>query len=65
MEYQLYRYGKNTMTGGRIKRIKNNLEDKVFCLSYGDGVSNVNIKKLINFHMLQKNGYINCGKSKE
>ena len=47
--------GKNTMTGGRIKRIKKNLgRDKVFCLSYGDGVSNVNIKKLINFHILSQ-----------
>ena len=46
--------GKNTMTGGRVKRIKNLGRDKVFCLSYGDGVSNVNIKKLINFHILSQ-----------
>jgi glucose-1-phosphate cytidylyltransferase len=44
--------GLNTMTGGRIKRIKTTLkkDDKTFCLSYGDGLSDVNIKKLIQFH---------------
>ena len=41
--------GLDTMTGGRIKRIEN-LIDVTFCLSYGDGVSNVNIKDLISFH---------------
>ena len=44
--------GLHTMTGGRIKRIKKYLkEDKNFCLSYGDGLSDVNIHKLINFHL--------------
>ena len=44
--------GLNTMTGGRIKRIKKFIgDDKIFSLSYGDGVSNVNIKKLIKFHI--------------
>ncbi|MDC0532542.1 sugar phosphate nucleotidyltransferase [Candidatus Pelagibacter ubique] len=44
--------GLNTMTGGRIKRIKKYIgDDKIFSLSYGDGVSNVNIKKLIKFHI--------------
>ena len=43
--------GKNTMTGGRIKRIKKYLkDDKNFCLSYGDGLCDVNIDKLIEFH---------------
>jgi len=43
--------GLNTMTGGRIKRIKKFLkDDKIFCLSYGDGLSDVNILKLINYH---------------
>ena len=41
--------GLDTMTGGRIKRI-DNLIDDTFCLTYGDGVSNVNIKDLISFH---------------
>ena len=44
--------GLHTMTGGRIKRIKQFIEkDKNFCLSYGDGLSNVNIKKLVKFHI--------------
>tara|TARA_B100001121_G_C18673643_1_gene615176 strand:+ start:566 stop:1276 length:711 start_codon:yes stop_codon:yes gene_type:complete len=43
--------GLKTMTGGRIKKIKKFLnKDKLFCLSYGDGLSNINIKNLINFH---------------
>ena len=41
--------GLDTMTGGRIKRIKNKIND-TFCLTYGDGLSNVNIKNLIEFH---------------
>ena len=44
--------GDNTMTGGRIKRIRNYLDDNDndFCLTYGDGVSNIDITKLIKFH---------------
>jgi glucose-1-phosphate cytidylyltransferase len=43
--------GENTMTGGRIKRIAPYLEDdEYFCLTYGDGVSDVNISALIDFH---------------
>lgn len=46
--------GLNTMTGGRIARIKDYLnDDENFCMTYGDGLSDVNIKKLINFHMAQ------------
>ena len=41
--------GLDTMTGGRIKRIENQIDD-TFCLTYGDGVSDVNIEKLISFH---------------
>ena len=41
--------GLDTMTGGRIKRIEKLLDD-TFCLTYGDGLSNVNIKNLISFH---------------
>ena len=41
--------GIKTLTGGRIKRVKNFLSEN-FCLTYGDGVSNVNIKDLISFH---------------
>ena len=44
--------GKNTLTGGRLKRIeKFILKEKFFFFTYGDGVSNINIKKLINFHL--------------
>ena len=44
--------GLHTMTGGRVNRIKKYLDkDKNFCLSYGDGLSNINIKKLIKFHL--------------
>ena len=40
------------MTGGRVKQIEKYLgSEKNFCLSYGDGLSNVNIKKLIKFHL--------------
>ena len=47
--------GLKTMTGGRIRRIKKYLKnDNYFCLSYGDGLCDVNIKKLINFHIKHK-----------
>ena len=43
--------GEKTMTGGRLKRLKDYLKDeKSFCFTYGDGVSNINIRNLINFH---------------
>lgn len=43
--------GLNTMVGGRIKRIKHLVcDDDSFCLTYGDGLSNVDISKLIEFH---------------
>ncbi|MFI8751698.1 glucose-1-phosphate cytidylyltransferase [Vreelandella lionensis] len=43
--------GENTMTGGRLKRVKKYLEDEeAFCFTYGDGVSNVNISKQREFH---------------
>jgi len=43
--------GDNTMTGGRLKRIQNYLRDEqVFCMTYGDGLSDINIKSLIEFH---------------
>ena len=47
--------GLKTMTGGRIKKIEKFVSDEEnFCLSYGDGLSDVNIKKLINFHKNNK-----------
>ncbi len=42
--------GKDTMTGGRLKRLNKFIKDDTFLLTYGDGLSNVNIKKLISFH---------------
>ena len=42
--------GKKTMTGGRLKRLKKYLKNEKFLLTYGDGLSNVNIKKLVKFH---------------
>lgn len=42
--------GLNTMTGGRIKRIGRFLEDAPFMLTYGDGVSDVNLDSLLSFH---------------
>jgi glucose-1-phosphate cytidylyltransferase len=41
--------GENTMTGGRIKRIAEHISD-TFCLTYGDGVSDVDISELVTFH---------------
>ena len=45
--------GKNTMTGGRILRLKKYLKE-TFMLTYGDGISNINIKKLLSFHKKNK-----------
>lgn len=42
--------GLNTMTAGRIKRVKKFIGNKTFMLTYGDGVSDVNIEKLADFH---------------
>ena len=47
--------GEDTMTGGRLKRVKPYVQDEeMFCFTYGDGVSNVNIADLIAFHREQK-----------
>src|SRR4051794_39796295 len=45
--------GENTMTGGRLKRVKRYLDDGDFCLTYGDGVGDINITELISFHRKQ------------
>ena len=43
--------GENTMTGGRLKRVKDYIKDEEsFCFTYGDGVGDVNIARLIQFH---------------
>ncbi len=47
--------GDDTMTGGRLKRVARYLqEEEIFCLTYGDGVSDVNITELIAFHKAQQ-----------
>ncbi len=46
--------GQNTMTGGRIKRLKKYIGKETFLATYGDGLSNVNIKKLVAFHKKNK-----------
>lgn len=42
--------GLNTMTGGRVKRVRDYIGNEPFMLTYGDGVSDVNISELIKFH---------------
>jgi glucose-1-phosphate cytidylyltransferase len=46
--------GLDTMTGGRLLRIKKYIGDETFMLTYGDGLSDVNIKKLVKFHRSHK-----------
>jgi glucose-1-phosphate cytidylyltransferase len=46
--------GQNTMTGGRLKKIGNFIKDDIFFLTYGDGLANVNLKKIFNFHKKNK-----------
>ncbi len=48
--------GLNTMTGGRIKRVKDYIGDDTFMLTYGDGVADIDINKLVDFH--KKSGKI-------
>ncbi|MDB3971760.1 sugar phosphate nucleotidyltransferase [Candidatus Pelagibacter sp.] len=53
VKINLIETGKNTMTGGRLKRLKKFL-DKTFLLTYGDGLSNINLKRLVEFHKKNK-----------
>ncbi len=46
--------GEKTMTGGRIKRMKKYLNNETFMMTYGDGISNVNVKNLLKFHKRNK-----------
>ena len=46
--------GLHTLTGGRLKRIKNYIDDSPFLMTYGDGVADVNINELIKFHRLHE-----------
>jgi len=45
--------GDRTLTGGRLKRVRDYIGNETFCFTYGDGVSNVNIADLIAFHKSQ------------
>jgi len=51
---QIIDTGKNSMTGGRLKRLKKYLGNETFMMTYGDGLSNVNLRKLYNFHKKHK-----------
>lgn len=46
--------GEATMTGGRIKRVRDYVGNETFCCTYGDGVSDINIGKLIDFHLEER-----------
>ena len=46
--------GKNTMTGGRLKRLKKYIGNETFMMTYGDGLSSINLKKLLKFHKKNK-----------
>ena len=56
--------GDNTMTGGRVKKIQPYIGNEPFMLTYGDGVSNVNIPELLKFHKKKKKiGTLDCNKT--
>lgn len=46
--------GKNTLTGGRLLRLKKIIKDERFFLTYGDGVAKINLKRLLKFHLKHK-----------
>ncbi len=46
--------GENTMTGGRLKRVADHLDNEDFCFTYGDGIANINIDALVAYHKQQK-----------
>lgn len=48
---KIFNTGSNTMTGGRILKLKKIINDEHFFLTYGDGVSNLNIKMLLKSHI--------------
>ncbi len=54
VKINLIETGKNTMTGGRLKRLKKYLNNETFLMTYGDGISDIDIKKLVNFHKKNK-----------
>ncbi len=46
--------GTDTMTGGRLKRVSDYLDNEDFCLTYGDGLSDINVQSLIDAHKISK-----------
>ena len=46
--------GEKTLTGGRLRRVKDYLGDETFCMTYGDGVTNLDIPEVIKFHREHK-----------
>jgi glucose-1-phosphate cytidylyltransferase len=46
--------GENTMTGGRLKRVRQHVGNETFCMTYGDGLTDLDINKVIEFHRSQK-----------
>ena len=46
--------GTNTMTGGRLKRLQKYIGNETFMITYGDGLSNINLKNLLKFHKKNK-----------
>ena len=53
-DVHLIKTGKKTMTGGRLKRLKKYIGNETFMMTYGDGLSNVNLKKLLSIHKKNK-----------
>jgi glucose-1-phosphate cytidylyltransferase len=47
--------GENTLTGGRLKRVQKYIGDESFCLTYGDGIADINIGALVDFHKTHGN----------
>lgn len=43
--------GEDTLTGGRLRRVREHLGSEPFCFTYGDGVSDINIRALVDFHL--------------
>lgn len=46
--------GEKTLTGGRIRRVREHLGNETFCMTYGDGVCDVNVQEIIKFHRAHK-----------
>ena len=57
IKINLIETGKNTMTGGRLKRLSSYLNE-TFLMTYGDGLSNVNLRKLLKFHIKKKGALV-------